>query len=250
TALFVFLVARLLADHHDRDLGFRSRFARIEFSEDSLRGVAIELTTPAMLDRFAKDRQRPVFRNKGRCALLQSEWHRSFLHSAWMQKCQALGLAFRGGLLLLFVFYVGRLRLGMRLRRSCLWTWLRWWRRRRSCMLRRCSLRLRRRLTLRFDRTGLGTLRLGALRLGLRLRLLTLGIWPLGLILTLEVRTLLAGVGALHWRSLWRGRGDGWIELALRPLVGVARGLGWVDWLRLRARLRLTVVRTDRKSVV
>src|SRR6185312_3729475 len=89
--------------------------------------------------------------------------------------------------------------------------------------------------------------RLGALRLGLRLRLLTLDIWSLGLILTLEVRTLLAGVGALHWRSLWRGRGDGWSELALRPLVGVARGLGWVDWLRLRARLRLTVVRAARR---
>jgi hypothetical protein len=99
-------------------------------------------------------------------------------------------------------------------------------------------------LTLRFDRTTLGALRFGALGLGLRL--LTLDIWPLELILTLEVRTLLAGVGTFHWRSLWRGRGDGWSELALRPLVGVARGLGWVDWLSLRGGLWLAVVRTAR----
>jgi hypothetical protein len=93
----------------------------------------------------------------------------------------------------------------------------------------------------------IGTLRL---RLGLRLglRLLALEIWPLGLILalglilTLEVRALLAGVRTFDWRSLWRRGDDSWSELALRPLIGVASGLVWGDRLSLRGGLRLAVM--------
>src|SRR6185312_10880283 len=68
-AFLVFAVSRLLTDHHDGD--FRScRFrAGLQFSKDSLRGVAIEVTSAALLDCFPKDGQTAICGHK-RCGTL------------------------------------------------------------------------------------------------------------------------------------------------------------------------------------
>jgi hypothetical protein len=54
--LFIFLVARLLADHHDGDFGLRGFGSRLQLSEDGLRRIPIEVTTVTLLHGIPENR--------------------------------------------------------------------------------------------------------------------------------------------------------------------------------------------------
>ncbi len=81
TACSVLVIPWLLADHHDGD--FRSfRFCSgLQFAEDRLGSIAIQIASTALLYRRAQDRQ---------CALLRHKWFRALLqllfaraHTSW-----------------------------------------------------------------------------------------------------------------------------------------------------------------------
>ena len=63
-ALLIFLVARLFADHHDRNLQLLCFGSSFQFSKHRLCSILIEIATPAGLNRFLEDGQRSIIRYK------------------------------------------------------------------------------------------------------------------------------------------------------------------------------------------
>src|ERR1700749_151640 len=58
----VLLVTWLFPNHHDRNLWLLGLGSCLQFSEHRLRCILIEITTPAVLNRFLQNRQRPIIR--------------------------------------------------------------------------------------------------------------------------------------------------------------------------------------------
>jgi hypothetical protein len=63
-SLLVFLVTRLFADHHDRDLPPRPTITRVDLSKHSLRCIAIQIASLALLHRRSQHRQGATWRHK------------------------------------------------------------------------------------------------------------------------------------------------------------------------------------------
>jgi hypothetical protein len=68
-AFFVFLLAGLLADHHDCDFRPSGVLTRVEFAEDRLSCLTIDFATLALLHGCSEYGQRPFLGDKGSCVV-------------------------------------------------------------------------------------------------------------------------------------------------------------------------------------
>jgi hypothetical protein len=71
TALLVLLVAWLLSDHHDGNAGMGGVIVGLQFTEDSLGRVSIQIAALALLHCLGQHRQLPLVRHKGRGTFLR-----------------------------------------------------------------------------------------------------------------------------------------------------------------------------------
>ena len=71
TACSVFVISWLLADHHDGDFRSSCFCSSLQFAEDGLCSIAIQIASAALLNSRAQNRQCALLRHKWRRALLQ-----------------------------------------------------------------------------------------------------------------------------------------------------------------------------------